>query len=350
MLIKQKDPIEPDILELNRLLALPSLTKRQKEEIEDEIYFIRAGAKGEKDAAYHIDFELKGTENWAIIHDLRIEHKDRVAQIDHLLISLFLDIFVIESKNFTTSIRINDEGEFQVQSRHGWRGMRSPVEQNNRHADVLKNLIEELSLAPKWFGMTIEPNLHKWILVAPECNISGRNPSHDIMKMDMFGARIQKFRNQSVPVLEIVRRISPQTLVDFAQKLVCFHKPITFNYAAKFGISDSEPTAQDDDSKYQPRPVPLVLAIPKNEVSAKSRYCESCGEALESKAVTYCLLNKKRFEGKCLCRKCQGTFESTANCDQCGVSIDSKVVAFCRFNSKKFNKRSLCRTCQGAIA
>ena len=40
--------------------------------------------KGEQEAAYHIDFHLKDSQNWAVIHDLRVEWNGRGAQMDHL--------------------------------------------------------------------------------------------------------------------------------------------------------------------------------------------------------------------------------------------------------------------------
>jgi hypothetical protein len=45
-----------------------------------------------------------------VIHDHRIEHRGRVAQIDHLLINRFLDIFVLESKNYDYGVKISEEG------------------------------------------------------------------------------------------------------------------------------------------------------------------------------------------------------------------------------------------------
>jgi hypothetical protein len=42
--------------------------------------------KGEKEAAYHIDFHLKDSRHWAVIRDMRVEWNKRVAQIDHLSI------------------------------------------------------------------------------------------------------------------------------------------------------------------------------------------------------------------------------------------------------------------------
>ena len=133
MVIKSKDDITPALAALEGLLALKTLARKQREFIEEERDNMLVGARGEKDAAYQIDFMLKDSKNWAIIHDLRLEHNGRVAQIDQLLIGRFFDIFVIESKNVKTALRVHAGGEFQVKTRWGWKGMASPVEQNKRH-------------------------------------------------------------------------------------------------------------------------------------------------------------------------------------------------------------------------
>jgi hypothetical protein len=86
----------------------------------------------------------------------------------------------------------------------------------------------------------------------------------------------------------------------------------------------------------------------------------------------YCRTNAARFAGQLLCRKCQGyapqnqkkresgekaveggvagAVEVAARCAVCGTGVDKKVVAFCRFNSKGFEGRVLCRECQGRTA
>ncbi|MGB8356423.1 MAG: nuclease-related domain-containing protein [Chthoniobacteraceae bacterium] len=331
MVVKQKGSIEPAIEELLRLLTVVS-TKKQRDLIEDEIHALRSGASGEKQAAYHIDFELGNVPGYAIIHDLRIEHNGRVAQIDHLIIGRFLDIFVIESKNFSTSIRICDGDEFQVRARYGWKGIQSPVEQNKRHISVLSDLIRETAVIPRKLGFQFAPKFHNWILVAPECNIAGRKDDHTIMKMDMFGARMQKFRESNVPWSDIAKMISCETLVEVAEKLVSHHTQGSIDYTAKFGIGPQE-TGPGRTSLLQEEP-PVQ--------------CATCGVALESKVITYCRLNKKRLGGQFLCQKCQG-YAPLESCSACGTSVESNVVAFCRFNSKKFQKRILCRSCQATV-
>lgn len=91
MILKHKDDLAPQTAELERLLSLASLSKAQREDLQDELGAMRAGNKGEKEAAYHIDFGWKDGNNSVVIHDLRLEHEGRVAQIDHLILMRTLD-------------------------------------------------------------------------------------------------------------------------------------------------------------------------------------------------------------------------------------------------------------------
>ncbi len=359
MLLKSKDDISPTIAALEVLLARKDVRGKQRQRIEEEIDQVRAGAWGEKDAAYHIDFKLKDTKNWVVIHDLRLEHDGRVAQIDHLLIGRMFDIFVVESKNLKTAVRVNGDGEFEVKTRYGWKGMSSPVEQNKRHIQVLSGLISDEKLTPTRLGMQIRPTFHNWVLIAPECNlVKGDSKEATILKMDMFDKGMEQ-RINDAPLSEmfsLAKICSQETIMAFAEKLVSFHKPIVFDYAAKFGITEMGEPVPTAPVRETPAEVP---------VSARSQVCEHCLVPVEPKVVSFCRMSSKRFGGKILCRTCQTAQVtpvspvpipepisniSEPTCQECSAPVDAKVVAFCRFNSRRFGKRVLCRTCQANAA
>jgi hypothetical protein len=351
MLIKHKDDVQPALDVLEGFLALKSLTRQQRELIGDEIANIRAGARGEKEAAYHIDFKLKDAKNWAVIHDLRLEHDGRVAQIDHLLIGRMFDLFVIESKNLKTAVRVKVDGEFEVKTRRGWQGMASPVEQNRRHIRVLDGLISAEKLTPARLGFQIRPHFRNWVLLAPECSLTrGETDDATILKMDMFDKGLEKHINHTPfgETFSLAKVCSTDTIAGFAEKLVSFHQPIIFDYAAKFGITPAQ--------RYSSIPPVEIKAAKVSAVATLT--CAECRQAVEPKVVNFCHANERRFGGAILCRICQTTASaikpaaaplvevSGPTCRECNTPVDAKVVAFCRFNSRRFNKRVLCRTCQ----
>lgn len=143
MQIKAAGDRQSDILALERQLERPELAAATRRRIDEQIRNIRAGEKGERDAAYEIELWFGRSPNWATIHDLRIEVGELAAQIDHLIINRLAEIWVCESKSFAEGVSVNEHGEWT-----GWwngrpDGMPSPIEQNRRHVELLSRAFDD---------------------------------------------------------------------------------------------------------------------------------------------------------------------------------------------------------------
>lgn len=339
MIFKEKDPIDDQIRSLEHAAqTAPTATERNR--VEKELAFARAGLKGEQEAAYYIDFHLKDGKNWAVIHDLRIECNCRVAQIDHLLIDRFLEIYVVESKSFRTKIR-HANGGWERWGYRDWEGIPCPVEQNQRHIFVLDELIKHKKLAPTRLGMAMPLKFFNVVVVHPACSIVGKMPRDArIYRMDKL---VSKIRAADATPLDLWKVISPGTLHAFAAELAEQHTPAPKPNGAALELND--------------RPV----------AKAPEQPCQECRGALTVAEADYCQKYAARFGGKLLCRRCQAHFrssgkppaaatprntaaETAARCAECGAGVDRKVIAFCRFSSKRFGGRVLCRQCQSSVS
>ncbi|GKT17986.1 NERD domain-containing protein [Acidovorax sp. SUPP2522] len=244
MLIKSAQDRKEDIEALEALMRHPQATSQAKANIEWEIRMIRAGAKAEKDAAYEIDFHHKSSKNWAVIHDLRIEHADRVAQIDHLLINRFMEIWVCESKSFSQGVAMNEMGEFTAFFGGNARGIASPIEQNRRHILVLQSLLKDAVITvPKRLGFTLMPRFESAVLISQGARITRpRTPFaglETVMKNDQLRSTIDRRVDKEsgwASTLSVCRVVAPETLELFAQSIAKLHRPIAFDWAAKFGL------------------------------------------------------------------------------------------------------------------
>lgn len=165
MLIKEKDSRSKDIKELESLLQ-EELTNEKRRDIEQDLKNLIKGEKGEYDAAYHINFYYKDLKRTAVIHDLRLEYNGQVAQIDHLLITSTYRFDVIESKNYSSQVKINDNGEFQIFNArlNRYQGIESPIEQNKRHIHVLKEFLVNEKILPNKLGIQYHPTFRSFIL------------------------------------------------------------------------------------------------------------------------------------------------------------------------------------------
>ncbi len=371
MLIKERDNHDSDVESLRSLLKC-QISAKQRFLIEREIKCVGSGARGEDSSAYYIDFRSRDSKNTAIIHDLRLEYRGFVAQIDHLLINRLLEIYVLESKNYYYGVKITPEGEFLVWNGKTYLPIESPIEQNKRHIDLLRRVIEQPGFLPTRLGVSIPPSFLSYVMVAPNSRVDrpaqGKFDTSMVIKADGLDAVIEKRIVKASPVdvfSSLAKVVSQETLETFARRLVRLHRPSKIDYAAKFGVTVTAPPATKPQSS---------AVIPTNNgnggVTKREPICEACGGAVDAKVVYYCRVNRENFRGKILCRSCQqppvinpvgqpvsikinknatSTGNSTTQkgvCEKCGVAVDGKVVFFCRMNKGKFDGKILCRSCQ----
>lgn len=111
--------------------------------INRDIKNIRYGLEGERATA----FEIKNSFLPLLaLHDIRLEYKSSlVAQFDFVVLTI-KGIIIIEVKNLYGDIELTDEGEFIRVYKENREGMYSPVTQNQRHLNILRNLLIEEEL------------------------------------------------------------------------------------------------------------------------------------------------------------------------------------------------------------
>ena len=268
MLIKKRDSKQAEIEELTTLLTEP-LPENKKFLIERELRCIKTGDQGETDAAYFIDFYFASSDNWAVIHDLRLEYKDKAAQIDHLLINRYFEVYALESKNFSYGVKITDSGEFLVNYKNNYFSIESPIEQNKRHLIVLEQIFKQYDIMPKRLGITIIPNFRSYILVSTKSRVI-RPPKENfdtsmVIKADTLRTQIDKdFDNMSpFSVLAAASKtVSGETVKEVAKRITAVHRPMKMNYRKRFGLDDTSPS-QDN-------------AAPLETQAFKQFYCFQC--------------------------------------------------------------------------
>ena len=276
MLIKNKDGRLEDIQELNRLLSL-NITAKQRFSILRELKCLVSGERNEQNSAYYLDFRYKGSLNWALIHDLRIDHRGRVAQIDHLLINRFLDVYVLESKNYYYGIKITEEGEFLVWDGKAYQSIESPFEQNQRHIQALQATVDDRNLAPKRLGFAIPVTYRNIVLVSPTSKVLKPSSTtfdlSSIIKADAFVSAVDRVMEKK-SIIEAPKIVNSETLRDFTEKIARLHRPGSIDYAAKFGISNNaKGIVQAAEIVATPAaPAYIPVALEKNDALV----CRSC--------------------------------------------------------------------------
>jgi hypothetical protein len=294
MKIKAADDIRPDLDALRGLLRRPDLGAKTRSAIELEIRTMEAGAEGERDAAYEIEFYCNKSKNQATIHGLRLEIGDRTAQIDHLIVNRLLDIWVCESKHFAEGVEINEQGEWARISQGRPQGMASPIDQNRRHIAVIEDVIAtgRVSL-PRRLGLSIRPRVRSLVLISNQARIvrpPGNAPRieglESVVKVERAIETINKDFDKRNPAA-LLKVVTSRELEMFARGLAALHVPARFDWPAKFGLTSAS----------GPRTV-------VNPTSDRPR-CFTCGRGVSDAVIAFCESRPDRFAGKAYCLECQ---------------------------------------------
>lgn len=165
-----------DLIELSN-----NVYSDKKSLIEKDIMLLKQGIDGER----NVYFELKNSFLPILcLHDIRLEYNGLVAQYDFIVITK-KSILVLETKKMTGDIQITNDGDFirVIKNKSGKfikkEGMYSPIAQNQRHVNILKDILvkEELSK---------NPNVKSIIVIANPKSIINKNKCPEEIKNNIY--------------------------------------------------------------------------------------------------------------------------------------------------------------------
>jgi len=250
MLFKDIDSKKEEINQLKNLLK-QSTNPKQQNLIKSDLTKIENGYKAEKDNAYYLDFGFKDSPRNIILHDIRIEHEGKVAQIDHIIINRF-GIEVLESKSFTGELTIKGDGSLNVAYGKKIQTFPNPIEQNNRHAQILSDLIKanmELASNHKLFGMPISST----VLINPKTTVMNDTLPKGFDRADSFTTHWDESVNK-MSTLDVFKTLGGIMKLDRVKEIANFlvqqHRPKSYDYAKKYPIK-KESTLQSIPSVIQ---------------------------------------------------------------------------------------------------
>jgi len=178
---------------------------------------------------------------------------DQTAQIDHLIINKYLDVYVLESKNWN-QLTVDETGACTISAGRVI-GVESPLEQCRRHAAVLQRVFE---LDPQLKSLAPRQNIRSRVIMAPSCHLKAPHHKEWYFKADAFHTAWEKeFESESTLSIaaSLVRQVSRENLMKIGQALVEMHNPGRRDWRKRFGLAPV-PTP-----KAEP-PNPVVASIP----------------------------------------------------------------------------------------
>lgn len=125
---------------------------------------VLAGEKNEKDLAFYLRRAFKDREDVLVINDLRINHNDEFAQIDHLIVTE-LGFCLVESKSIKAAVNINKQGEWSRAYAGKQAGIPSPIKQVELQERLLKDLLKHnrAEIIGKFMGLQQGFSGRRWV-------------------------------------------------------------------------------------------------------------------------------------------------------------------------------------------
>jgi hypothetical protein len=335
VLIKPADDKSKRLALLEDLQKSPLLDRRQREWLRDELFRTKRGIAGERDAAHYLNNYLKDDPDRVVLHDLRFKVDGDVVQIDHMVITRALYVYLLETKNFNGNLHINEHGEFAVEySGERLYGIPSPLEQSRRHEGPLRKLFDLLEVCGR-NGRA--PVVEHCVLVSPASII--HRPSAklfdttNVIKADQFRAWHEKFvESAKAPSLvsSLLNIRSASTVEEFARKLVRQHRPADLLALPEFMQPRQAPVQAAQAAQVvravravEPAPVasavqrkaalgpaspPVPAAEPIKATERRKLICATCAGKISFAEGRFCWNNERRFGGQQYCREHQVAF------------------------------------------
>ena len=283
---------------LSELLTSPMLDAEQKKWVKKELNIFNKGIQGEVDSAHYLDSYFKDSDNYVLLHDLRLVVEDDVAQIDHLIIARGGNLYLIETKNYSGNLSINNHGEFTVHYDQDAFGIPSPLEQSRRHERILRKVMFNLKISGR---ADTDLNFLHVVLMHPKAIIqrplARTFDTSFLIKADQFPTWHQNFveSQSSLGILKsLINARSSSTIREWGELIKNQHQPK--------GLMDL-PDFINPKPRTQKNAGVSISADPQKQL-----ICAHCGIKIDYAVGQFCWRNPARFNGLQYCREHQALF------------------------------------------
>lgn len=246
---------------------------------------LRAGEEAEKQMAFYLQRAFRKRDDCFVINDLRVIHDGDVAQIDHLVVSIY-GLFIVESKSVHGTISINHHGDWQRTYNDQVFGMPSPVIQAQEQARILKELLR--ANAEKVLGKYLFGKLQKGFRYCPvyihvaisDSGIIERGMDvPELFKADVVAGGITKKLDEFASKANL---FSPKNIL--STEVVWDMTKDEAKAASEFLISEHTPFASIEKPKktiVESNPKPILKRQPeKTFVPKVGAPCPKCGQQM----------------------------------------------------------------------
>lgn len=213
--------------QIQALETLTNLTEEGMKLKEKDLKFLKYGLNGEKQIIYEL---LHSNIPMYILHDVYYEWENESSQIDFIVITEY-KIFIIECKNLIGDILVNKDGNFIRKYNNIKEGMYSPIAQNEKHIELLVNLIKYHKKGINIIRNSNIQNIFQSVIVLtnPKTIIykdyAPKNIKDSIIKSEYLNNFIKNVIRHSDKKID---------MKDYAMFLSAFKKEVSKDYTSKY--------------------------------------------------------------------------------------------------------------------
>ena len=175
-----------------------------------------------------IDQQFGDSDEWAVLHDLRLRVQGHAVQINHVLINTSLSVVCLDTRYLGVGLDISENGLCQIVGSKPRRTVASPVNKMAKDLRMFETLLNSSGLLPRRLGMAQRAAFKGYVLTCPSQRLAVKcTASPDavaVLPSDALFALLWKRDTKRSTMLG--KRLCADDLFEIAAQLVDHHQPV----------------------------------------------------------------------------------------------------------------------------
>lgn len=114
-----------------------------------------------------IDRQFADSEEWAVVHDLRMRVNGHALQVNHLLVSNTLCFVCVDTRFIRHGLKLGEAGQCHMFSDHETRRVASPLNKMAKDVRMFRDHILHMGVLPSRFGIVQRATYKGYVLTDP---------------------------------------------------------------------------------------------------------------------------------------------------------------------------------------
>ena len=247
-------------------------------------------------ACQFIDDYFASSDNWLVLHDLRLQHRKHIIHVNHLLFNSAMEFYCVDTRYINFGLSIAATGVCHVRSENQHLVIASPITKMSKDVRVLSSLLKHADLLPRHFGVARPALVKGYVLTSPGARLQ-KPPSRvldtsSVVSADSLFSLI--WRDSDNWLNKRIKPASQQSMLHISRGLMGLHQPAI-----------AENLMHEQSAR-------KLCAISSED----SAHCGQCGSPVSELNRQQSFRNMDSFDGEVLCSTCQGSAWSHASAEK----------------------------------